>query len=352
MLGRIPDTFDKRQGSVIYDALAPAAAELAQNYIQLEIWKEQTYLLTAIGINLDNRGGDFSVTRFPATYARRIARMYDQNDQLTNISLGSRFATPSETGGIAYVTVNRLDLGLFVLECEVAGTIGNEYFGDILPLFILNNLGRAEIIDTQIPARDIESDDDYRERILARMNQAAFGGNIADYKRFTKEIDGVGNVKVFPVWNGGGTVLLSAIDASYDPISQQFMDIIKQEIDPTEDTGLGVGIAPIGHTVTITTPEKLAINVSATVTLDNRTIGQIQSQAEANISDYFRTVRADWADHETIDVFAIQVANAILKIDGVINVTGVTLNGSPNDMRLESTAQVQQLPYLEVLTLA
>ena len=36
MLERVPDEFDKREGSVIYDALAPAAVELMQMYIELD----------------------------------------------------------------------------------------------------------------------------------------------------------------------------------------------------------------------------------------------------------------------------------------------------------------------------
>ena len=36
MLDRVPDTVDKREGSIIYDALAPAAAELAKTYMELE----------------------------------------------------------------------------------------------------------------------------------------------------------------------------------------------------------------------------------------------------------------------------------------------------------------------------
>ena len=36
MLDRVPDSIDKRQGSIIYDALAPAAAELTQAYIYVD----------------------------------------------------------------------------------------------------------------------------------------------------------------------------------------------------------------------------------------------------------------------------------------------------------------------------
>lgn len=72
MLNKIPDTLDKRQGSIIYDALAPAAAELAQCYISLDVYADQTYLLTAVGENLDNKGYDYGITRNEATFAERL----------------------------------------------------------------------------------------------------------------------------------------------------------------------------------------------------------------------------------------------------------------------------------------
>ena len=48
-LDRIPNSFDKRQGSIIYDALAPCCVELAQMYIQLA----STYELVFIDMNGD-----------------------------------------------------------------------------------------------------------------------------------------------------------------------------------------------------------------------------------------------------------------------------------------------------------
>ena len=58
LLNNVSDELDKRQGSIIYDALAPAAAELAQAYIALDVYTDQTYLATAVGENLDNRVAD------------------------------------------------------------------------------------------------------------------------------------------------------------------------------------------------------------------------------------------------------------------------------------------------------
>ena len=55
LLNRVPDTFDKREGAIIFDALAPAAAELAQLYVQLDVVLNQTFADTATGEYLEKR---------------------------------------------------------------------------------------------------------------------------------------------------------------------------------------------------------------------------------------------------------------------------------------------------------
>ena len=47
MLGRIPETLDKREGSIIFDATAPAAIELAEAYIMARVILRQTFATTA-----------------------------------------------------------------------------------------------------------------------------------------------------------------------------------------------------------------------------------------------------------------------------------------------------------------
>lgn len=351
MLNEVDNRLDKRQGSIVHDALAPTALELTQSDTSLEVWKEQTYLMQATGNNLDLRAGDEAMGRFGATQARRIAVMFDQENNPVDINIGDRFATPNNRGGIPFIAVERLELGKFILQCELLGSIGNEYYGDILPLTRNNNLGIATIVETQVPARDVEEDEVFRQRILERKNFKAFGGNIADYKRIVRDIPEVGDLKVFPVWNGGGTVLLSIIDANFDPISEAFKTILKELIDPALFTGQGIGLAPIGHRVTITTPTKYIINVEATVTLDNVTIGQIQTPAENNINNYLKDVRHDWGNNEQLNIFALLISTAIFNNSGVVNVKDVKLNGYTGDLILTQTPQLQELPYIGVVTL-
>ena len=49
MLNRVPEDIDKREGSVIYDALAPAAYFLADQYFQLENFVDLVLPDTALG---------------------------------------------------------------------------------------------------------------------------------------------------------------------------------------------------------------------------------------------------------------------------------------------------------------
>ena len=55
-LDRIDDRRDKRQGSLIYDALAPNAAETAQFYADLDLLADRTFADTA-GRGFDQTGG-------------------------------------------------------------------------------------------------------------------------------------------------------------------------------------------------------------------------------------------------------------------------------------------------------
>lgn len=55
MLDRVPTDIDKREGSIIYDALAPAAVELAQMYVELDLNANLRFADTATGDYLTKR---------------------------------------------------------------------------------------------------------------------------------------------------------------------------------------------------------------------------------------------------------------------------------------------------------
>lgn len=351
-LNDVADDRDKRTGSIIYDALAPSSGEMAQNYIEIAIYTEQTYLLTATGENLDRKGAEYGVTREVATQAKRLGKLVDTNNNLVNIPINSRFTVPKSNNTITYYISEYQSTGIPVFICEQTGTQGNEYIGELLPLFSISNLKTAEISGILTPAQDKEDDDSYRQRIITRLNQKGFGGNIQDYKDyFTENITGTSEPKVYPIWNGGGTVKVSVLDSEYNPISDGFKELIKETLDPEEYTGQGVGIAPIGHKVTVDTPQKSEVNIEADVTLEGVTVGQIITSVKDSLENYFYETRSTWVDYETIRIFVAQVIARILETQGIQNVTNVKLNDQSNDLAFTSTAEVQYVPVLGEVTL-
>ena len=349
------NNYDKREGSVIYNTLAPLCLELANAYQLLDIFQEQTYLLSATGKNLDNRVYDYGIAREQATYAKRVGEFKKNEGGVLvdmDVPVGSRFAVPDNMD-IIYTFTGKVD-GLNILECETAGTVGNQHTGDILPVNPIANLVSAEIVDTYEYGQDEETDTALRKRVLDSIQNLAFGGNIPDYIQKVNAIDGVGNTKVFPAWNRNGGVLLSVVDPSFNPISSTFADNLKEMVDPTEYTGQGYGIAPIGHYVTITTPVEDEVDVSLDVTLESGVeIGTVYDEIEGYIQDYFLNVRKNFGQDNTLAIYRARITEAVLKCDKVLNVTSVLLNSVDDDVIYVDTETLngQTLPYLGELTI-
>lgn len=338
LLDNVDDGLDKREGSIIYDALAPAAAELAQCYITLDIYKEQTYLLTALGENLDNRVIEVGLTRIQATPSQVIINIYDNNNTLMDVDLGSRFSAPNEYGGYNYKLITRQSTGVYIAECETEGIVGNTYIGDLLPLQSINNLGNATITSIYKPGEDTEDDETLRARALLKVNQEAFAGNKAAYRQMCIEIDGVEDCKVFPVWNGGGTVKLALTGPNHTLLSQSAVEAIQEMIDPTPQ-GTGIGLAPIGHTVTVVTPTQQDIDISATLTLESgSTIQQLQNAIEEQIGNYIYQVQSNFIDNDILIIYLAKVSAAILNVKEVKNVSNLKINNSASDYTIDNSA--------------
>lgn len=360
-LSFVPDDRDKRQGSVIYDALAPFCQVLAAGAIQLRQFYTQTYAVTATGEDLDNRVAEQGITRFAATHAVRKITVADEDGNPVVLPLGARFSTVSSTSPVNYtITAQYVEDGVAVpgsyeATCEELGVVGNEYSGNLINITFVQGLASATMTSILVPARNQETDDELRERYFDTLNQKAFGGNIADYREKVMELDGVGAVQIYPVWNGGGTVKLSIVDPIYGPCSPEFIASVQNEIDPENaagEQGSGLGIAPIGHKVTVVTPDEVTINVTANVVLGtNYTKGQVETPIKEALESYIQSLRQSWADATDLNeyscnVFVSRMSAAIVNVPGVSNVTGVTLNGQAQDIELTENGQIQQLPKL------
>lgn len=357
-LADIPDTIDKRPGGVVYDAIASTAKLLSQGYEQMRQMYKDTFAQYALGQPLQLRAIENGVKPKMATKAIRKGIFIANDGGAYDIALGSRFSAIDGTRSINFTVVEKLGAGVYALQAETAGTIGNDYLGALLPIDVISNLKSATLTDIIIAGSDDEEDESLRMRYFDEKNTKRFGGNIAQYRSWVGELDGVGACQVYPVWNGGGTVKISVIDSQYNPLSNAAQDRIQQAIDPTRD-GQGLGTAPIGHIVTVSTPEEIAIDINATVQIAaGYTLEQLKPLIKEELQNYIDTIKTDWGiaapnsnDYSTY-VFIAQIMAAMLRVRGVFNITGLTLNGGATDIVLREDAQIQQIPKLGVVTLA
>lgn len=325
-LDRVPNTIDKRQGSIIYDALAPCCVELAQMYIKLNNIYDLVFIDTAVGSALDALVKQNGITRKPATKA------YRKGEFNMVIPVGSRFSD----GTNSYIVTENLTGNDSELQCEQAGEVGNAYYGSLTPISYITGLTSAELTDIIDAGEDVETDTILRERYMDSVTAPQFGGNISDYQNKVKALIGVGGCKVIPIWDGGGTVKLIITSSTGGVPTPTLVSDVQAEVDPT-GTQEGLGIAPIGHIVTVVGATGLDIAISATFTLQSGVIpADVQTSVNNAVDEYFEYLSNQWDSEESLVVRISQIETRLLAISGVIDVTGVTINAVASNLALES----------------
>lgn len=325
MLDKIPDSLDKREGSIIYDALAPVAVELTQAYIEMDVILNESFADTASREYLIKRAAERGLSPSLSTYA--VAK----GEFNIDISVGDRFSC----GDYNYSATEKVSNGIWKLKCETAGSTPNGNLGILIPIDYIEGLESAQLTEVLIPGEDEEETEDFRSRYFSTLSTKSFGGNKNDYKEKVNAIPGVGGVKVYPVWNGGGTVKLVIIDSDYGKASSTLVDSVQTEIDPTQD-GRGIGIAPIGHVVNVETVTEITVDIGSVITYqDGYAFDDVKSYIESMIDNYFLEVKKSWQDSDIV-VRISQLESRMLNIDGILDVTGTTINGLAVNLALDS----------------
>lgn len=326
-LDRIPNTIDKRQGSIIYDALAPCCVELAQMYIELSGIYDQVFIDTAVGEALDKLVEQNGVKRKDATYALR------KGEFNMVVPVDNRFSDGENT----YIVIeNIVGTNNSILRCEQAGVVGNSYYGSLTPITYLQGLTRAELTDIIDMGDDVESDEDLRVRYMESVTAPEFGGNVSDYQNKVKSLTGVGGCKVVPIWNGGGTVKLIITNSQGGVPTSSLVNDVQEAVDPNQDQQ-GLGIAPIGHIVTVEGAVAKNITVSATFTLESGVDPtDIQDSVNNIVDNYFKSLSTNWDKEDNLIARISQLETRLLGVAGVLDITNTKMNNSTSNLSLES----------------
>lgn len=321
---------DTREGSIIYNALAPAAVELQNMYIQLDTILNESFADTQTRDYLIKRCAERGVNVEPATHAIRQGEFVPST---LEIEIGARFSLNL----LNYVVTEKISNGVYKLQCETAGYDGNVESGALIPIEYIEGLETATLTDVLVPGEDEEDTEHLRQRYYDSLNSQAFGGNITDYKEKTNSLDGVGGVKVYPVWNGGGTVKLVIINSDFEKPSEVLVSSVQTIIDPTQNQGNGVGIAPIGHIVTVLGCNETVVNVATRITFQEGWNWEaLKPYAEQAIDDYFKELASDWVSLDNIIVRISQIEIRLLNLTGVLDIADTTLNGIAHNLTIDA----------------
>lgn len=335
------DGIQKGEGSLVFNALSALAFELEKLYIEANYILNEGFADTADMDGLIRIAANRGLTRKPATNAY--------------VSITADVALPigwrASLKGFNYAVVEEMDAASHIYRamCEEAGSGPNELLGALTPIDYVDGLTSAVITEVLIDGDDDETQEELYRRYLQSFSTEAFGGNITAYKSIVNSMDGVGGCKVYPVWNGPGTVKVVVISADYGAPSSYLVNQIQEALVPT-DGGTGYGYAPIDHDVTVEAVTPVTVNVETTITYTAgyswATIGE---QITAAVEDYIRSVAEAWPEGDARTealVYVSRLEAAVLNVTGVTDIQNTKLNGSTTNLHLDS----DEIPVIGTLT--
>ena len=333
------------EGSLAFNACAKMAGKLEDVYMDLHEVRDN---LTYDTMDLEHLIAASSQTGVAYHYATAcIARgVFTQE-----IPSGTRFVCGDYmyTSGdlIADTTYN------YYLTCETAGTEPNANIGELDLEDFIDDFEGGEITEVLVPGTDDEDEEVYRDRVLNSFGTKSFGGNKADYQNFINERSDVAACKPKRRANDPSDpwINIYILNSAYDVPSASVIAAVQDAVDPEESHGEGDGMAPMCHHVKIYGATGVAVNVSATLTLDTGyTIPAVKDSVEAAIAAYLLSLRQEWQENALSDSYVriAQIEAKILSVEGVLDVADTEINSSDSNL----TLTFEKVPVMGEVTLS
>ncbi|MGG2952087.1 baseplate J/gp47 family protein [Geobacillus stearothermophilus] len=311
MLNDIPDEFDKREGSIIYLALAPAAAKLSEAYVALDRVLDLVFAETSEGEYLERRTSEIGV------FKKRAIKAIREGIFNRPVDVGARFFVDN----VYYVVI---EAGTSAkLQCEEAGTIGNKppEGSVLLPLDNIDGLETAILGKILSPGVEEEEDSYLYARYQEKASKPATSGNIYHYLQWAKEVPGIRTAKVFPRWQGKGTVRVVVVGSDGRAPSQEKVTEVFNHIADN---------MPIDVDLTVDPAIEVPINISADVTLQpGVNVESVESAYSAAIEKLFSGLALT-----TNTVRYSQLSSMILDQAGVVDYQNVLINNETSNLIL------------------
>ena len=342
MLARLPSDVDRSEGSFFWDALAPVAYELFNSAVWAQEVLRRGFASTTFGAYLDLRCEEHGISRKEAQKATGVVKITGTPGIV--IPAGTLAATEADaatsTPSVEFETTEEVKLSsdgmaTVAIAAVEAGAQGNVAASAIK--LLMTSVGGVAGITNEAETSggaDIESDEALLARLMAKIRQPATSGNAAQYRQWALEVPGIGDARVFPTWNGPGTVKLVLANQTGKPAGADLVAEVAAYVE---------SVRPIGATVTVASAEQKSIAVAAKVTLaSGYTLQDAQNSYEALVEDYFQETA-----FKTSYVSYAKLGTLLLDVPGIVDYEEFLVNGASTNVALTD----EQIPVLGSVSL-
>ena len=182
-----------------------------------------------------------------------------------------------------------------------------------------------------------EEDDDslYARLHEQNLQQGDRGtGNPSDYKRWAESIQGTGTATVIRAKDKSALVTIVLTDGNGDPASEELCEKVYDYIMSPDDDDRRM--APCGAFLSVIPPTTNTLTITGVVELTSGTIESITSEFVTKLKEYFPTAI------ENKEILYHKVCNILGDIEGVYDISGVTVNGGTANIALADDV----MPYV------
>ena len=347
MLKKAPKDISILEGDIFWDTTRPTAEEVSRvKNMDMNYILKMAFPQTSYGKYLEYLGECKGIFKNPPTKSIGVIKV--KGKQGTTIEKGKIAGTPAteekESLEFEFIETKAIEESGFTTikaKCLTTGSKGNVLANSITILITpINGVESVTNEEAFTGGTDLEDEEHYRERVLEEYKNEATSGNEEHYKKWAKEVEGVGNAYVKSEWNGPGTVKVLILDKNNKTANKELIDKVQNYIAPIVPKGQNRGgKAPLGAIVTVDTPTTLTVNIKAKFTIkEGFSLDVVLGSLKTKISNYLSTITIGG----TIIYNAIQtiIGSFILTGEGIEDFANLTINEGTSNIKLTDQVAV------------
>ncbi len=333
IISNIKTDIDVREGSFTNDMISATAYEIWKMYQSLDAILPMIYIDETSGIYIDKRCAEYGITRKSGTKATAQLTFNGTNGIV--IPKGKVFLTNE---GLEFILDNDITIfGGAATGTATAQEVGDSYnvAADTIKRQFVNQSGISTVSNTLAAGgNNQETDQALLARLYNFMQKPATSGNANQYRQWALDVTGIGEAKVFPLWNGPGTVKVVIVDSEKQPVTVTMVNNVKEYIE---------SVRPIGATITVVSGTGKIINNKAKLTIaSGYTLQQISNLFKEAIKEYLKNTA-----FKSSYISYAKIGTILLGIDGVVDYSNLLINGGTANILLSE----EEVPTLGIVEL-